>query len=113
MKYFLSGKGGKWSTWGVQHLEDSVIAKKPDAVFIEFAINDAHEKFKTSPNLAKLNLEYMIERIKLQYPSCEIILQIMNMMSLKTGNGKNPKNTGRTGTPGKEMPCGLLNLPLH
>ncbi|MCK9208869.1 MAG: SGNH/GDSL hydrolase family protein [Salinivirgaceae bacterium] len=79
LKYSLSGKSGMWSTWGVEHLEDSVIAKKPDAVLIEFAINDAHEKFKTSPKLASLNLEYMIERIKLQYPSCEIILQVMNM----------------------------------
>jgi len=79
LKYCLSGKGGRWSTRGVQHLEDSVIAKKPDAVLIEFAINDAHEKFRMSPKLAKLNLEYMIDRIKLQYPACEIILQIMNM----------------------------------
>lgn len=79
LKYSLSGKGGMWSTWGVQYLEDSVISKKPDAVIIEFGINDAFEKYKTSPQLARLNLEYMIDRIKLQNSSCEIILQVMNM----------------------------------
>jgi acyl-CoA thioesterase-1 len=79
LRYFLVGKGGMWSTWGVQHLEDSVIAKKPDAVIIEFGINDAFHKYQTSPELARLNLEYMVDRLKLAYPSCEIILQVMNM----------------------------------
>lgn len=79
LKYSLSGKGGMWSTWGVQHLEDSVIAKKPDAVIIEFGINDAFHKYNTSPELARLNLEYMIDRIQLYNPECEIILQVMNM----------------------------------
>ena len=79
LKYRLSGKGGMWSTWGVQNLEDSVISRNPDAVIIEFGINDAFEKYKTSPSVAQLNLEYMINRIRLQNPSCEIILQVMNM----------------------------------
>lgn len=79
LKYCLVGKGGMWSTWGVQNLEDSIISKNPDAVIIEFGINDAFEKYKTSPFVAKLNLEYMINRIRLQNPSCEIILQVMNM----------------------------------
>lgn len=79
LKYCLSGKGGMWSTWGVQNLEDSVISKNPDVVFIEFGINDAFEKYKTSETVAQLNLEYMIDRIRLQNPSCEIILQVMNM----------------------------------
>lgn len=79
LKYCLAGKGGMWSTWGVQHLEDSVISKNPDAVIMEFGINDAFEKYKTSPELAKLNLEYMIDRIQLNNPDCDIILQVMNM----------------------------------
>ncbi|MFV0591885.1 MAG: SGNH/GDSL hydrolase family protein [Draconibacterium sp.] len=79
LKYQLAGKGGMWSTWGVQHLEDSVITKKPDAVIIEFGINDAFYKYRTSPELAQLNLEYIIDRIQLAYPDCEIILQVMNM----------------------------------
>ena len=79
LKYTLSGKGGMWSTWGVEHLEDSVIAKHPDAVIMEFGINDAVDRFHTSPELARLNLEYMIDRIQLQNRDCEIILQVMNM----------------------------------
>lgn len=79
LKYCLAGKGGMWSTWGVQNLEDSVISKNPNVVIMEFGINDAFEKYKTSPSVAKLNLEYMINRIRLQNPSCEIILQVMNM----------------------------------
>ena len=77
--YHLSGKGGMWSTWGVQNLEDSVIKKNPNAVIIEFTINDAFHKYNTSVKLAKLNLEYMIKRIKIYDSQCEIILQIMNM----------------------------------
>lgn len=79
IRYSLAGKGGMWSTWGVKNFEDSVIAKKPDAVFMEFGINDAFEEYGTSVALAKLNLEYMIDRIRLYNDSCDIFLQVMNM----------------------------------
>ncbi len=79
LTYTLSGKGGMWSTWGVQNIEDSVITKHPDAVIMEFGINDAFKKYATSPEVARLNLEYMIHRIQLDNPDCEIILQVMNM----------------------------------
>lgn len=79
LKYCLTGKGGMWSTWAVQHLEDSVIQKQPDVVIIEFGINDAFLNYHTSPDLARLNLEFMISRIQMNRPSCEIILQVMNM----------------------------------
>jgi acyl-CoA thioesterase-1 len=74
-----SAKSAMWSTWGVQNLEDSVIKKKPDAVLIEFGMNDAFLNYKTSVELARLNLDYMIDRIKLYNPDCEIILQTMNI----------------------------------
>lgn len=77
--YSIAGQGGKWSTWGVQHLEERVIAKQPDAVIIEFGINDAFSEYRTSVALAKLNLEYMIDRIRLYNESCDVILQVMNM----------------------------------
>lgn len=75
---YNTGKPAMWSTWGVQHLEDSVVGKKPDAVLIEFAINDAFIPYNTSPQLAQLNLEYMINRLRLNNSDCEIILQLMN-----------------------------------
>ncbi len=77
--YTLAGKGGMWSVWGVKNFEDSVIAKKPDALFIEFGMNDAFQEYGTSVALAKLNLEYMIDRVRLYNDSCDIFLQIMNM----------------------------------
>lgn len=76
---YNAAKSAMWSTWGVQHLEDSVISKKPDAVLIEFSMNDAFLKYKTSRELAGLNLNYMIDRIKLLNPNCEIILQTMDV----------------------------------
>lgn len=74
-----SAKSAMWSTWGVQNLEDSVINKKPDAVLIEFSMNDAFLNYKTSVELARLNLNYMIDRIKLYNPDCEVILQTMDI----------------------------------
>ena len=74
-----AAKSAMWSGWGIQNLEDSVINKKPDAVLIEFSMNDAFLNYKTSPQLAKLNLNYMIDRIKLYNPQCEVILQVMNI----------------------------------
>lgn len=76
---YNAAKSAMWSTWGVQHLEDSVISKKPDAVLIEFSMNDAFLNYKTSRELAALNLNYMIDRIKLYNPDCEIILQTMDI----------------------------------
>ena len=79
LKVYNSGKSAMWSTWGVQHLEDSLISKKPDVVLMEFSMNDAFLNYKTSLELAELNLNYTINRIKLFNPDCEIILQIMNI----------------------------------
>ena len=39
-KVINSGMSGKWSATGVKHLDKRVIQKKPDAVLIEFAINE-------------------------------------------------------------------------
>jgi acyl-CoA thioesterase-1 len=79
LKTVNSAKSAMWSTWGVQHLEDSVIKKHPNAVLIEFGMNDAFTAYNTSVEVAKLNLNYMIDRIKLDNPDCEIILQTMDI----------------------------------
>lgn len=72
-----SGGSGMWSQWGVKNLEDRVIQKKPDAVFIEFAINDCVARFDCSVTMAQKNLETMIERVLQANPDCEIILMTM------------------------------------
>lgn len=73
-----SGKGASSSKWGVKALDKFVIAKNPDTVFIEFAINDAFLPYKISLELAQENLENMIERILEAHPGCEIVLMTMN-----------------------------------
>ena len=72
------GAGAMWSKWGVDNLEARVIEKKPDAVLIEFAINDAFLEYKTSTDEARKNLENMIDRILKANPQCQIILMTMN-----------------------------------
>jgi len=73
-----SGASSMWSQWGVDNLEARVIQKKPDTVFIEFAINDAYLEYKTSVAQARTNLVNMIERIQKANTNCEVILMTMN-----------------------------------
>ena len=73
-----SAKGAMWSKWGVENLDGRVIAKKPDALFIEFSINDAFLEYKTPVEDARKNLETMIDRTLAAQPACEIILLVMN-----------------------------------
>ncbi len=68
------GGQGMYSKWGVDNLEERVIKNKPDAVLIEFAINDVVGRFNCSVPQAKENLEFMIKRILEQNPKCEIVL---------------------------------------
>ncbi len=73
-----SGQGSMWSGWGVEHLDERVIAKKPDAVLIEFGINDAYLDYAMTPELAQRNLATMVDRIRKAQPACEIVLMTMN-----------------------------------
>ena len=77
-KLINSGKGAMWSKWGVDNLDKLVIAKAPDAVFIEFAANDAYLPYQTSIEQARKNLNNMIDRILKAEADCEIILMVMN-----------------------------------
>jgi len=67
-----------WSGWGVENLDERVIKKNPDAVFIEFGINDAYLPYNTSVEQARQNLENMIDRILKHNSACQIILMVMN-----------------------------------
>jgi lysophospholipase L1-like esterase len=73
-----SGKSSMWSKWGVDNLDARVIAKKPDTVLIEFAINDACLAHATSVAAARSNLTNMIDRILASKPDTEIVLMTMN-----------------------------------
>jgi lysophospholipase L1-like esterase len=69
-----SGASGMWSKWGVDNFEERVLRKKPDALFIEFGINDSVARFDCSVEMSKANLENMIGRMLKSNPACEIIL---------------------------------------
>lgn len=71
-------QGGANSDWGRGALDEKVLAHKPDTVLIEFSVNDANARRKTSVDHARKNLEDMIGRILAANPDCEIILQVMN-----------------------------------
>ncbi|MEI7869148.1 MAG: GDSL-type esterase/lipase family protein [Candidatus Methylumidiphilus sp.] len=73
-----SGKAGRWSTWGVDNLESRVIDKKPDTVFIEFAINDAYLESHVTLQQASANIENMVSRIHKANRQVEIFLMVMN-----------------------------------
>jgi lysophospholipase L1-like esterase len=73
-----SGQGSMWSKWGVDNLEQRVISRQPDTVFIEFAINDAFLTYKTSVEDARGNLLRMIDGILAAKADTEIILMTMN-----------------------------------
>ncbi len=79
IKVVNSGRGGMWSKWGVDNLQDRVIAKKPDTLLIEFGINDAYLPYKTSVEQARMNLINMIDRVHEANKHTEIILMTMNM----------------------------------
>ncbi|QDU53898.1 GDSL-type esterase/lipase family protein [Aeoliella mucimassa] len=76
---------GKASASGVANLDDRVLSKQPDAVFIEFGMNDAFAVYPEgnidqgiTVDQARANLEQMITRIEQQNPDAQVILQTMN-----------------------------------
>ena len=73
-----SARGGQHSGWGADNVEAAVVALKPDAVFIEFAINDAVTRFDLSLDTVRRNLDTILDRIGTALPRCEIILQVTN-----------------------------------
>jgi lysophospholipase L1-like esterase len=70
----------------VENLQTHVLDKKPDAVFIEFATNDAVPRFNLSLEQAKKNLETMLDGIKQGLPQTEVILQVMSPVTHREGH---------------------------
>jgi len=73
-----SANSGSASNWGLDNIDQRVIAHKPDTVLIEFGINDAYTPYKISVADAQKNLETMIKKVQVALPNCEIILMTMN-----------------------------------
>ena len=88
VKFFNGGGSGQNSDWGVANLQKKVLDQKPDLVFIEFSYNDAHEKFKLTPEKAAANLDSIVQSLKQQNPQMDIVLQTMNLpWDAPNGNG--------------------------
>lgn len=73
-----SGQGGMWSKWGLENLSDRVLSKNPDAVIIEFSMNDAFLTYETTVDDARANLTGMIHAILRHNAGAEIIIMVMN-----------------------------------
>lgn len=73
-----AAKGGMDSRWGLANVGNRVIRKQPDAVFIEFTINDALQASLLSVRESRSNLQTMVGLIRAARPGCEIIVMIMN-----------------------------------
>ncbi len=69
---------GQHSFWGRMNLEDRVLAKHPDLVFIEFSVNDAATKHSIPLAQSGINLHAMVNAIEAQNPKVDLILQTMS-----------------------------------
>ena len=76
--FYNGAKAGMQSNWGVTNLQTRVLDKKPDLVFIEFAINDASKNNKISLEQSQSNLDSMVKSLREQNPNVDIVLQTMN-----------------------------------
>ncbi len=66
----------------------AVVAAKPDAVFIEYGMNDCYLRYQITPEQSATNLNTIIDTILAASPQTEVILQTMN--SCKDYPEKNP-----------------------
>lgn len=78
VKVVNGGGSGQNSDWGVAQVEKKVLSQNPNLVFIEFSYNDAHVKFKLTPEHCKQNIETIIAKIREKDPNTAIVLQTMN-----------------------------------
>lgn len=74
-----SGESAKASDWGLDNIERRLLCFKPDAVFMEFAINDAYLPYNISLKQCRDNLVNMIAQIKKINPDCDIILLTLSL----------------------------------
>lgn len=76
------GIGGSNSFSGLSPQLPNALSRNPDAIFIEFAINDAWTPYGISPEVSKANLQTMIDDIRAWsadgHKSVDIIIQTMN-----------------------------------
>jgi lysophospholipase L1-like esterase len=85
-----AAQSGQQSNWGVQQLQNRVLSKNPDLVFIEFSINDAVPRYNISIEKSIANLDSMVQSLRQQNADIDIVLQTMSTV------WDTPNNPGRT-----------------
>ena len=73
-----AAQSGEQSNWGVAKLQERVLSKNPDLVFVEFSVNDANTKHKISIEQSEANLNTMVKALREQNPQVDIVLMTMN-----------------------------------
>lgn len=73
-----SGGSGQTSVWGKDNVREKVVAPAPDLVLVEFAYNDAHQRFQISPDTSAANLDEIVTVIHEAKPATAIVVQTMN-----------------------------------
>ena len=76
-----SGGSGQNSRWGLENLDALVVSNRPDAVFLEFSMNDSVDRFHLDLEESERNTRLIIGRIRQALPKCEVILMTMNPYS--------------------------------
>jgi len=76
--------GGTSSSHGLSTQTPQALAVNPDAVFIEFGINDGADTLNVSLELSQSNLDAMIDAFLTQDPNTTVILQTMNNVAADT-----------------------------
>ena len=62
---------------GVREYLKELKELKPDALIIEFSVNDAVTRFDISPEQSIKNTDYMIRKVREQNPKAEVILLVV------------------------------------
>ncbi|RYF41166.1 MAG: SGNH/GDSL hydrolase family protein [Cytophagaceae bacterium] len=86
IKVINASISGKASRSGLENLQNRVISHSPDALMVEFAVNDAHTYFHDPQGIdagitlseSRTNLEAILDMIQVTLPACELILQTTN-----------------------------------
>ncbi len=80
-----AAQSGQHSTWGAQNVGARVVAKKPDAVLIEFGMNDAVTRFSISKETCRANVTTILDAIQKGNPQCDLIVMTMNCVAGENG----------------------------
>lgn len=73
-----AARWGSDSDWGLRKLGSRLLRHEPDAVLLEFSVNDADIRRNISTIRSRKNLLAIIQRIGEYNSSCDIVLMTMN-----------------------------------